>query len=329
MKLTTFLSILALSACASTVTVSAQPRPGAFTTLTTTGTITDGGVLLVNGFGTSIFSGSGTGTELVQIRNTSTSTTAVSQLDLGNNATPTILSLRTFSSTTASSGYVSAGAAAVVSSAANGLRLVAVNGPMQFWNTGGATVAGSVEADGGWLVDGIASLTSLGLGTLNARMLGAGYNAISPYAAMNTSGIQMNDGGSVMLTGLDQTGFHARTWPTSAAAANAIVANGDYIRLSTSIRAAKHDIEPIEVPDARRTVMGLQAVLYQSAIDADQRQWAGFIADDVEHVNPILVVYGIDGRLQSVTYDRVAAYLLPVIQHQQRRIEALEQARRR
>jgi len=186
-----------------------------------------------------------------------------------------------------------------------------------------------VEADGGWLVDGIASLTSLGLGTLNARMLGAGYNAISPYAAMNTSGIQMNDGGSVMLTGLDQTGFHARTWPTSAAAANAIVANGDYIRLSTSIRAAKHDIEPIEVPDARRTVMGLQAVLYQSAIDADQRQWAGFIADDVEHVNPILVVYGIDGRLQSVTYDRVAAYLLPVIQDQQRRIEALEQARRR
>jgi hypothetical protein len=116
------------------------------------------------------------------------------------------------------------------------------------------------------------------------------------------------------------------TWPTTAAAANAQVANGDVIRLSTSLRANKHDIEPLSLFSARRTVMGLRPVLYQSAIDADQRQWAGFIAEDVAAVNPALAVYRPDGALQSVTYDRVPAYLVPVVQDHEAQIEALTAA---
>jgi hypothetical protein len=141
--------------------------------------------------------------------------------------------------------------------------------------------------------------------------------------ASNTVGVQIFPAsGGVPL--LDSTGFAMTTWPTTVSAANAQIANGNYIRLVSSLRQSKYDIERIPSDVALQTVMKLRGVTFRSAVDDDKRLWAGFIAEEVEQANPTLATYTDGGALQSVTYDRVAAYLVAVVQQQQAEIDALK-----
>jgi hypothetical protein len=96
-----------------------------------------------------------------------------------------------------------------------------------------------------------------------------------------------------------------------------------HIEISTS--AVYSDAQPISLEVARAGVMALRPILYRSLVDADQRQWPGLIAEDVEIDAPLLATYDYaSGRLQSVAYDRVPVYLLPVVQDHEQRIAALE-----
>ena len=114
------------------------------------------------------------------------------------------------------------------------------------------------------------------------------------------------------------------TWPTTATAANANVADGAAIKLVTSLRATKRDIQPIPLDVARAVSFGLQGITYRSRIDDDQRPWPGFIAEDVELLTRDLAIYAPTGKLQSVAYDRVPAYFVPVLRDHESRILALE-----
>ena len=171
-------------------------------------------------------------------------------------------------------------------------------------SAGGATISGVINGNASWV---------------NAANIQSSTGQVSGQSIV---AIGSNS------TGMQDVGFSMVTWPTTASAANAQVANSNVIRLVTSLRASKHDIVPIALVDAKRTVLGLQSVLYQSNVDDDQRQWPGLIAEDVERVNPLLAVYRTDGALQSVAYDRVPAFLLPVVQDHEARLAALEAARK-
>lgn len=186
--------------------------------------------------------------------------------------------------------------------------------------TGASTLTGTVTASTGLTVSaGGANITGVITGSSTIQTTGNIQSSAGVISSNTFSAL-----GGTNNTGFADVGFSMGTWGTTASAANAHVANGDVVRLVTSLRAAKHDIQPISIADAKNTVLGLTAVLYESAIDEDQRQWAGFIADDVEKVNPVLAVYTPQGKLQSVTYDRIPAYLLPVVQDHERQIEALK-----
>jgi hypothetical protein len=141
-------------------------------------------------------------------------------------------------------------------------------------------------------------------------------------ATLDTAG-QLNFAGAAGLS-VTPSGYYMGTWPTTASAANAHVDNANYVQLVTSLRSAKTDIAPIPQDEAVRVVRGLQGVTYRSAVDEDARLWPGFIADDVEPVTPDLVMYGPNGTLQSVAYDRIAAYLVPMLQHLDARVSQLE-----
>lgn len=204
--------------------------------------------------------------------------------------------------------------------------------PANSWSigSGGATDAGVQMVMGivsGWTGIGAKALT---LDTTNYNILIKYEGSMNLNAPTGKSFIFANANnviGEVTATGIRaQTGlgFYQTVWGTTASAANANVADADYIKLVTSVRAAKHDIEPISEDEARRTVMGMQGVHYRSRIDEDQRRWAGFIADDMAQLNDELATFGEDGKVQSVTYDRVPAYLVPMIQAQERRLAALE-----
>jgi hypothetical protein len=140
--------------------------------------------------------------------------------------------------------------------------------------------------------------------------------------------IRIAAGGAVNLTVTSTNvevggGLKMTTWPTVAGSANVIAADGVVLKIATSVRAAKKDIETISDAVARAVVLGLRPVTFRSAVDDDPRIWPGFIAEEVEAVTPDLVTYTPSGVLQSVAYDRVAAYLVPVVQAQERRIAAL------
>jgi len=144
--------------------------------------------------------------------------------------------------------------------------------------------------------------------------------------ASNTVGVQIfPTSGGVPL--LDSTGYAMTTWPTTASAANAHVANGNYIRLSTSSSRWKQDISTLDGSDALAAVMAMRPVTYRGKTDDDQRRYVGFIAEEMQQWAPLLCTYddgGESGTPNYVTYDRVTAYLVAVVQQQQTEINALK-----
>jgi len=330
------MKIFVLSVCLMGLSAlaSAQPRPGAFTTITATSITTTGagsfgtitGPVTVTGFGTNTISGGGTGNQTLSVRNTTAGTANGTVFNLGNDSTANLTVLQALSSTYTTSGFNIASGSALLGGGSGGLVLGALNaaGVIRFYSGGAEAMrlfASGALAIGTTTDIGVAGWIDL----LNG--IDVGHTGAIPFSRITAGAFQAwNAGGSTVLVSVDTSGFTMATWGTTASAANANVANGAAVKLVTSLRAAKHDIEPIALADAHRTVMGLRSVLYQSAVDADQRQWAGFIADDVEKVNPVLAVYRADGALQSVTYDRVPAFLLPVVQDHEARLEALEKA---
>jgi len=115
--------------------------------------------------------------------------------------------------------------------------------------------------------------------------------------------------------------------PTTAAAANAYIAQTDYIRRSTSSIRYKHDIATLDGSDALAAVMAMRPITYRGKTDEDQRRFVGFIAEEMQEIAPLLCTYddgGESGTPNYVTYDRVTAYLVAVVQQQQNEINALK-----
>jgi hypothetical protein len=116
--------------------------------------------------------------------------------------------------------------------------------------------------------------------------------------------------------------------PTTASAANMVYNTGTgYVERSTSSLRWKHDIENVDYDTALATVMGLRPITYRGKTDADQRRYAGFLAEETMRVNPLLATYdegGETGTPNYVTYDRVPVYLVPVVQRQQVELATLK-----
>ncbi len=135
--------------------------------------------------------------------------------------------------------------------------------------------------------------------------------------------------GGVSAVQWDTTGMYLNTAPpTSASAANAVVSSGsDYLRRSTSSLRYKHDIATLDTHDALAAVMAMRPVTYRGKTDEDQRRHIGFIAEEMQEIAPLLCTYdegGESGTPNYVTYDRVTAYLVAVVQQQQNEINALK-----
>jgi hypothetical protein len=115
-----------------------------------------------------------------------------------------------------------------------------------------------------------------------------------------------------------------------------ITGNGKLGTLTSSARF-KHDIQPME--NASKSILALKPVTfrYKKEVDPNNMPQFGLIAEDVEKVNPDLVVRDNEGKPYSVRYEQVNAMLLneflkehrkveeqgAMIAHQQKQIDAL------
>src|SRR5262249_55456924 len=79
---------------------------------------------------------------------------------------------------------------------------------------------------------------------------------------------------------------------------------------TTSSRRFKEDIKPMD--DASEALFALQPVTfrYKKEIDSQGIPQFGLIAEDVEKVNPDLVVRDKEGKVNTVRYDQINAMLL-------------------
>ena len=109
-----------------------------------------------------------------------------------------------------------------------------------------------------------------------------------------------------------------------------VVGGGGQLGVVASSRKFKDDIEPME--KASEGILALKPVTfhYKKNIDPDRTAQFGLVAEDVEKINPDLVVRDQAGKPYSVRYDAVNAMLLNEflkarrqIDAQQKQIEAL------
>jgi translation initiation factor IF-2 len=111
---------------------------------------------------------------------------------------------------------------------------------------------------------------------------------------------------------------------TVPAGAPLMVGNDSRLGTITSSRRFKKDIKPMD--KASETLLALKPVTfrYKKDIDPAGISQFGLVAEDVEKVNPDLVVRDNEGRIYSVRYDQVNAMLLNEFLKEHRKVQELE-----
>ena len=133
------------------------------------------------------------------------------------------------------------------------------------------------------------------------------------------------------------TGTHTATYMagingvTVAKSAGVFIDSNGRLGTKSSSQRFKDDIKPMD--KASEAIHALRPVTfrYKKEIDAEQTPQFGLVAEDVEKVNPDLVLRDTDGKVHTVRYEAVNAMLLneflkehQTVQKQQREIDALK-----
>ena len=103
-----------------------------------------------------------------------------------------------------------------------------------------------------------------------------------------------------------------------------VVGGGGQLGVVASSRKFKDDIKPME--KASEAILALKPVTfrYKKSIDPDCTAQFGLVAEDVEKVNPDLVVRDEKGEIYSVRYDQVNAMLLNEFLKEHRKVQEQE-----
>ena len=190
-----------------------------------------------------------------------------------------------------------------------------------------------------------ANNTAVGTNALFNNTIGNGNTAVGHFAGINlTTGSDNIDIGNAGVAGESNTirigvqGTQARTF---IAGINGSVLGGGSVpvrvttsgRLGTAVSSErfKQNIKPMDT--ASEAILALKPVSfrYKEEIDPDATPQFGLVAEDVEKVNPDLVVRDEQGKPYTVRYDAVNAMLLNEFlkehrkgEQQDRKIEKLE-----
>ena len=106
-------------------------------------------------------------------------------------------------------------------------------------------------------------------------------------------------------------GYVGSIWgQTSSGGAAVFINSAGKLGTTTSSRRFKEDIKPMN--DASEGLFALQPVTfrYKKEIDSQGIPQFGLIAEDVEKVNPDLVVRDKEGKVNTVRYEQINAMLL-------------------
>jgi hypothetical protein len=166
--------------------------------------------------------------------------------------------------------------------------------------------------------------TAIGRGALANITTGTNNTALGSHAGNNLTTSDSNnidigndvqgvagDSNTIRIgSGITTTiirGIHGATVDPSTGLLVVVDANGQ-LGTILSARRFKRDIKPME--QASEAILSLKPVTFRYKSDIKSTACFGLVAEDVERVNPNLVVRGNNGEVLSVRYDAVNAMLL-------------------
>ena len=169
--------------------------------------------------------------------------------------------------------------------------------------------------------------------TLAVNPVAGGFDNQMVVGSSSATSLRLDNSGHLFLPQLTQSGL-TQTY-NMCGAGTTFEAVWDTVTCLVSARKYKKDEQPISAVEALRVVMALRPLTYlkrEPLNQTDAGRQPGFIADDVENVEPMLVSYDMQGEVRGFRYEQYTAYLTGAIQGQQdmiekltKRIEKLEQ----
>ncbi len=167
--------------------------------------------------------------------------------------------------------------------------------------------------------------TAVGADTLVNNTLGASNIALGYLAGSN-----ITDAAHVICIGaagenVSTTCYIGQIFGATSSRGTAVFINSDgKLGTITSSRRFKEEIKPME--QASEALLALKPVTfrYKKEIDRSGTSQLGLVAEDVEKVNPDLIVRDKEGKPYSVRYDQVNAMLLNEFLKEHRKNEEQE-----
>jgi len=205
-----------------------------------------------------------------------------------------------------------------------GIRNTAIGeGALQSNTTGGINTASGYQA----LVNSTTGLanTAIGYHALAANTSGSNNIALGAGAGVNVT--TANNVYCIGTVGenVDDSCYIGAIFGQTSAGGTAVFINSDgKLGTSTSSRRFKDEIKPME--RTSEALFALKPVMfrYKKNLDPKGTPQFGLVAEDVETVNPDLVVRDENGRAYTVRYDAVNAMLLNEFLKEHRKIEELQ-----
>ena len=252
---------------------------------------------------------------LAGIQNTATGAEALQHNTTGNSNTAD--GVGALKANTTSFGNTATGFVALFANTSGGSNTASGAGALQSNTTGGGNVASGFQA----------LMNNTGTGAFNTAL---GYQAgMNQTTGTNNVYIGAGTGG---IAGESNACYIASIFgQVSLGGAAVLITPGGKLGTNPSSRHFKDDISPMD--KTSEAILALKPVTfrYKKEIDPKGILQFGLVAEDVEKVNPDLVVRDKNGEIYSVRYDQVNAMLLneflkehTKVEEQNRRIQEQE-----
>src|SRR6266567_4421283 len=170
--------------------------------------------------------------------------------------------------------------------------------------------------------------TANGQQAFNNNTSGSGNVALGVAAGSNATTGDSNvyiGAGMIDVAGESNACYIASIFgQTSASGIPVLINASNKLGTTTSSKRFKEGIKPMD--KASETILALKPVTfrYKKEIDPAGTSQFGLVAEEVEKVNPDLVVRDREGKPYSVRYDQVNAMLLNEFLKEHRKVETLE-----
>jgi hypothetical protein len=279
------------------------------------------------GIGGGVLAGNSTGSE-----NTASGRHALQSNVSGNFNTATggaALSGNTTGSSNTASGYQALGRNLNgFDNAADGYQALG-NNTTGYWNTATGFQALGNNSSGHWnTADGY---QALGMNTTGFGNIGLGLHAGANLTTGN-SNIDIGNVGvaaesstiRVGTVGTQTKAFIAGIHGVGVTGTAVVVSSSGQLGVAPSSQRFKADIRPMD--KASETILALKPVSfhYKQEVDPEGIPQFGLVAEEVEKVNPALVVRDAEGKVFTVRYEAVNAMLLNEFLKEHRKVQDLQ-----